>query len=39
MMLAPARRIPVTASMMARSRSSQPLAAAAYSIANSPLTW
>ncbi len=39
MMLAPARRIAVSVSMITLSRSSQPLAAAASAIAYSPLTW
>ena len=39
MTLAPARRIAMRVSMIARSRSSQPRAAAASTIANSPLTW
>jgi hypothetical protein len=39
MMLAPARRIAVSVSTMIRSRSSQPFAAAASTIAYSPLTW
>ena len=39
MTLAPARRIAVSVSAMIRSRSSQPFAAAASTIANSPLTW
>ncbi len=34
-----ARRMAVSVSRMARSRSSQPLAAAASTIAYSPLTW
>src|SRR6478672_11698095 len=38
MTLAPARRIEVRVSMIALSRSTQPLAAAASTIANSPLT-
>src|SRR3954470_2453501 len=36
---APARRIPVSVSRMARSRSIQPFAAAASTIAYSPETW
>ncbi len=39
MMLAPARRIAVSVSMITLSRSSQPFAAAASAIAYSPLTW
>ena len=39
MTLAPARRMAVSVSEITRSRSSQPLAAAASTIANSPLTW
>ena len=38
-MPAPARRIAVSVSRIARSRSTQPLAAAASTIAYSPLTW
>ncbi len=38
-MSAPARRIAVSVSMMIRSRSIQPFAAAASTIAYSPETW